>query len=129
MCAMEDMVSALAPRIEAFAGVERLVSVVRAYAVRSALLATWLGILAARCLWVGWRLRCGFGHGRRRDHPHQLTTSPITTAPAPITTQVGLPVMKLPDTITLRPCRIQIEPATAMRTPTSAIRTGRTVEW
>ncbi len=79
----------------------------------SALLAAWLAVLAGGLHLGRSPAPAGRGHPERRDHPHQLSAAPPTTATAPITTQVRLPVMKLDDTITLRPCRIHTVPASA----------------
>lgn len=54
---VEESVGALAVRVEEFGGVERLVGLVRIYAVLSAILAAWLAVLAAGCLWAGRQLR------------------------------------------------------------------------
>ena len=50
---VETSVAALADRVESLDSVDRLVGVVRAYALLSALLAAWLGVLAAGCIWAG----------------------------------------------------------------------------
>ncbi len=54
---MEESVGALAVRVDEFGGVERLVGLVRIYAVLSAVLAAWLAVLAAGCIWAGRQLR------------------------------------------------------------------------
>ena len=54
---------------------------------------------------------------------------PPTMAAAPIMTQIRLPVMKLSETITFSPWRIQIAPAAAIRAPTIVMGTGRTPGW
>jgi hypothetical protein len=54
---VEESVAALAVRVEEFGGIERLVGLVRIYALLSAVLATWLALLAAGCIWAGRQLR------------------------------------------------------------------------
>jgi methyl-accepting chemotaxis protein len=54
---VEDSVSALAVRVEEFSGVEQLVGFVRLYVLLSALLAGWLALLAAGCIWAGRQLQ------------------------------------------------------------------------
>jgi hypothetical protein len=54
---VEESVGALAVRVDEFGGVERLVGLVRIYAVLSAVLAGWLAVLAAGCIWAGRQLR------------------------------------------------------------------------
>jgi hypothetical protein len=54
---VEESVSSLATRVEEFSGVERLVGLVRLYVLLSALLAAWLAVLAAGCIWVGRQLQ------------------------------------------------------------------------
>jgi hypothetical protein len=54
---VEESVSALAVRVDQFGGVERLVGLVRIYALLSAVLAVWLAVLAAGCIWAGRQLR------------------------------------------------------------------------
>ncbi len=54
---VEESVGALAVRVDEFGGVERLVGLVRIYAVLSAVLAAWLAVLAAGCIWAGRQLR------------------------------------------------------------------------
>ena len=58
---VEASIAALAPRVEAFSGVEKMVGLVRAYALLSALLSAWLGVLAAGCVWAGRQLRRAAG--------------------------------------------------------------------
>ena len=71
----------------------------------------------------------GRSHRERRVHPHQLIAPPATTVTAPSTTQVRLPVMKLDDTMTFRPWRIQTNPASATRTPTITTIAQRIFGW
>jgi hypothetical protein len=54
---VEESVSALAIRVDEFGGIERLVGLVRIYAVLSAVLAAWLAALAVGCIWAGRQLR------------------------------------------------------------------------
>lgn len=54
---MEESVGALAVRVEEFGSVERLVGLVRIYALLSAVLAAWLAVLAVGCVWAGRHLR------------------------------------------------------------------------
>jgi hypothetical protein len=54
---VEESVGSLAVRVEEFAGIERLVGLVRIYALLSAALAAWLAILAGGCIWAGRQLR------------------------------------------------------------------------
>jgi hypothetical protein len=54
---VEESVSALAVRVDEFGGIERLVGLVRIYALLSAVLAVWLAVLAAGCIWAGRQLR------------------------------------------------------------------------
>lgn len=54
---VEESVGALAVRVDEFGGIERLVGLVRIYAVLSAVLAAWLAVLAAGCIWAGRQLR------------------------------------------------------------------------
>ncbi len=54
---VEDSVNALAIRVDEFSGVERLVGFVRLYVLLSALLALWLAVLAAGCIWAGRQLQ------------------------------------------------------------------------
>jgi methyl-accepting chemotaxis protein len=54
---MQASTVAMADRAESFAGGQGLVGFVRAYAVLSALMAAWLGVLAAICVWAGRQLR------------------------------------------------------------------------
>jgi hypothetical protein len=54
---VEESVSALAVRVDEFGGIERLVGLVRIYALLSAVLAVWLALLAAGCIWAGRQLR------------------------------------------------------------------------
>jgi hypothetical protein len=54
---VEESVGDLALRVDEFGGVERLVGLVRIYALLSAILAAWLAVLAAGCIWAGRRLR------------------------------------------------------------------------
>jgi hypothetical protein len=54
---MQESVESLADRAEAFGGAQRLVGFIQAYAVLSALMAAWIGILAGTCVWAGRELR------------------------------------------------------------------------
>ena len=54
---MQASTAALAERAELFGGGQSLVGFVRAYAVLSALMAAWLGVLAGICVWAGRQLR------------------------------------------------------------------------
>jgi hypothetical protein len=54
---VEESVGALALRVDEFGGIERLVGLVRVYALLSAVLAAWLAVLAAGCVWAGRQLR------------------------------------------------------------------------
>jgi hypothetical protein len=54
---VEESVSELAVRVDQFAGIERLVGLVRVYALLSAVLAAWLAALALGCIWAGRQLR------------------------------------------------------------------------
>jgi hypothetical protein len=54
---VEASVSELAVRVDQFAGIERLVGLVRVYALLSAVLAAWLAALALGCIWAGRQLR------------------------------------------------------------------------
>lgn len=53
---IEASVTALADRLEAYDGIERLVAMLRLYALLSALLAVWTAVLAGGCVWAGRRL-------------------------------------------------------------------------
>jgi hypothetical protein len=54
---VEESVGTLATRVDAFGGIEQLVGLVRIYALLSAVLAAWLAVLAAGCIWAGRHLR------------------------------------------------------------------------
>ncbi|HUG95349.1 MAG TPA: hypothetical protein VMK30_04330 [Pleomorphomonadaceae bacterium] len=54
---VETAIRALGYRVHSFAGVEDLVGLMRGYALLSALLAAWLALLAAGCVWAGRQLR------------------------------------------------------------------------
>lgn len=54
---MQASTAAMAERAESFGGGQSLVGFVRAYAVLSALMAAWLGVLAGICVWAGRQLR------------------------------------------------------------------------
>lgn len=54
---MQDSLESLAGRAEAFGGAQSLVGFIQAYAVLSALMAAWIGILAGTCVWAGRQLR------------------------------------------------------------------------
>lgn len=54
---VEQSVGSLAVRVDEFGGVERLVGMVRIYALLSAVLAAWLAVLAVGCIWAGRQLR------------------------------------------------------------------------
>ncbi len=54
---MQASTAAMAERAELFGGGQSLVGFVRAYAVLSALMAAWLGVLAGICVWAGRQLR------------------------------------------------------------------------
>ena len=54
---VQESVASLATRVETYDGVDRLVGLIRVYALLSALLAAWLAILAGGCVWVGRALR------------------------------------------------------------------------
>jgi hypothetical protein len=55
--AMQESTEALADRAGAFGGAQSLVGFIQAYAVLSALMAAWLGVLAGACVWAGRQLR------------------------------------------------------------------------
>ena len=54
---MQASTAAMAERAQSFSGGQSLVGFVRAYAILSALMAAWLGVLAGICVWVGRQLR------------------------------------------------------------------------
>jgi hypothetical protein len=54
---VEESVASLALRVDEFGGIDRLVGLVRIYALLSAVLAAWLAVLAVGSIWVGRQLR------------------------------------------------------------------------
>jgi hypothetical protein len=54
---MQASMESLAGRAAAFGGAQSLVGYIQAYAVLSALMAAWIGVLAGTCVWVGRQLR------------------------------------------------------------------------
>jgi hypothetical protein len=68
---MQASTADLAERASAFNGGQGLVGFVRAYAVLSALMAAWLGVLAGICVWAGRQLR----QAARAASPESTPTS------------------------------------------------------